>query len=35
MELRALQLEEEGQKNFTWYQALVPDQYDNIFAAKV
>ena len=35
MELRALQPDEEGQKNFTWYQALVPDQYDNIFAAKV
>ena len=35
MELRALQPDEEGQKNFTWYQALVPDQYDNIFVAKV
>ena len=33
MELRDLQPDEEGQKNLTWYDALVPDQYDNIVKA--
>ena len=33
MELRDLQPDEEGRKNLTWYQALVPDQYDNMVKA--
>ena len=33
IELRALRPDEEGQKNLTWYQALVPEGYDDMVKA--